>query len=59
MVLMELQNAFDTINHEILLNEMYFVGFSAQSIAWFEPCLSNRRFQVNIKNEFSNVSYIN
>lgn len=38
---------------------MSSVGFSAQQIAWFESFLSNRRFQVNIKNRFSNVAYIN
>lgn len=29
---------------------MYFVGFSAQPITWFECYLSNRRLQVSIKN---------
>lgn len=37
---------------------MSTVGFSAQSIAWFEPYLSNRKFQVNIKSKFSSVAYI-
>ena len=33
--------------------------FSVYSIAWFESYLSNRRFQVSIKNKCSNVVNIN
>ena len=35
------------------------VGFSVQSIAWFESYLSNRKFQGNIKSKYSNVANIN
>ena len=38
---------------------MSLAGFSCQSITWFESYLSNRRFQVNIKNEYSSVANIN
>ena len=38
---------------------MSLAGFSCQSITWFESYLSNRRFQVNIKNKYSNVANIN
>ena len=37
---------------------MSSVGFSSQSITWFGLYLSNRRFQVNIKNKYSNVANI-
>ena len=59
MILIDLQKAFDTVNHDILLKKMYLAGFSCQSITWFESNLSNRRFQVNIKNKYSNVANIN
>ena len=59
MILIDLQKAFDTINHDILLKKMSLAGFSCQSITWFESYLSNRRFQVNIKNKYSNVANIN
>ena len=38
---------------------MSLTGFSCQSIRWFESYLSTRRFQVNIKNKYSNVANIN
>ena len=38
---------------------MSSTGFSSQSITWFGSYLSNRRFQVNIKNKYSNVTNIN
>ena len=38
---------------------MSLAGFSCQSITWFESYLSNRRFQVNEKNKYSNVASIN
>ena len=59
MILIDLQKAFDTINHNILLKKMSSIGFSSQSITWFGSYLSNRRFQVNIKNKYSNVANIN
>ena len=59
MVLIDLQKAFDIIYHKILLKKYFSVGFSAQSIVWFECYLSNRRVQANIKNEFFYGAYIN
>ena len=38
---------------------MSLAGFSCQYMTWFESYLSNRRFQVNIKNNHSNVANIN
>ena len=59
MALINLQKGFCTINHEKLLNKRSSVGFSAQSIVWFECYFSSRSFQVSIKNKFSNVARIN
>ena len=59
MILIDLQKALDTINHNILLKKMSSTGFSSQSITLFGSYLSNRRFQVNIKNKYSNVANIN
>ena len=59
MVLIDLQKAFDTINHNILLKKVFSIACSSQSITWSGSYLSNRRFQVNIKNKYSNVANIN
>ena len=52
MILIDLQKAFDTINHDILLRKMASLGFSNHSIMWFQSYLSDISFQVNIKNEY-------
>ena len=42
MILIDLQKAFDTIDHEILLRKMKYLGFSDATIKWFESYLTNR-----------------
>ena len=53
MILIDLQKAFDTINHDILLDKMQFMKFSKETISWFKSYLSNRKFFVNVENTFS------
>ena len=53
MILTDLQKAFDTVNHDILLKKMEFIGFSEETTKWFKSYLSNRKFKVHIKNTFS------
>ncbi len=43
LVLLDLSTAFDTINHNILLNRLEnFVGISGSALAWFKSYLSDR-----------------
>ena len=44
MILINLQKAFGTINHDILLNKISALRFSDRSINWFQSYLSNRSF---------------
>ena len=53
MILIDLQKAFDTIDHEILIAKMEFLGFSKSVILWFKSYLSNRIFKVNLNKTFS------
>ena len=53
MILIDLQKAFDTVNHNILLKTMEFIGLSEKAIKWFKAYLSNRKFKVHTKNTFS------
>ena len=53
LILIELQKAFDTTDHEILLKKMACIGFSEKLISWFESYLSRRTFKVNIDKKFS------
>ena len=53
MVLIDLQKAFDTIDHGILLNRMNCLGFSNSTVAWFNSYLTDRSFIVNVGKEYS------
>ena len=58
MILINLQKVFDTINHDILLKKLSIIGFSDHTVKWFQSYLSNRKFTVNLKYSFSEVSSI-
>ena len=42
VVTLDLQKAFDTVDHLILLNKLRFIGADELSIKWFNSYLSNR-----------------
>ena len=52
MILIDLQKAFGTIKHKILINKMKFLGFPKEVILWFKLYLSNRKFNVNLNRTF-------
>ena len=59
-ILIDLQKAFDTINHEILLDKLRPIGFSKNTISWYESYLVERHFTVEVANrvsKFANISY--
>ena len=55
MILIDLQKAFDTINHDILLKKLSIILFSNHTVNWFQSNLSNRKFTVNLDNTFLKV----
>ena len=44
MILIDLQKAFDTIDHQILIRKMKYLGFSKNLIGWFKLYFSERKF---------------
>ena len=48
MILIDLQKAFDTIIHLLLLEKMAFLGFSDKTIKWFKSYLTDRKFNVYV-----------
>ena len=46
-IFIDLKKAFDTIDLEILLKKIRYIGFLEKVISWFESCLSVRTFKVN------------
>ena len=53
MILINLQKAFNTINHEILLKNMPALRFTDRSMNWFKLYRSNRSFRVNVHCKYS------
>ena len=58
MILVGFKKGFDTVNHDVLLRKLSSLGFSNHSIMWFQSYLSDRRFQVNIKNRYFSTAKI-
>ena len=55
MILIDLQKAFDTIDQQILLKKMRYLGFSDSVINWFRSYLENRTFSVQVEDSFSSL----
>ena len=51
MILIDFQKAFDTINHEVLLQKLKAIRFSEQSIQWFRSYLCDGIFLVETENK--------
>ena len=48
MIMIDLQKAFDTIDHAIFLKKMKCMGFSESAIGWYKSYLEDRYFVVNV-----------
>ena len=46
MILIDLQKVFDTINLQILIKKIKYLGFSKNVIAWFKSYLSEQKFKI-------------
>ena len=58
MILIDLQKVFDTIDHDILLQKLYAIGFFKHSVNWFRSYFRNRAFLVNLWNVFSQPAWV-
>ena len=56
MILINLQKAFDTIDHQILLKKMKYLGFSKNTTTWFKSNLCQRKFKISINTSYSSPS---
>ena len=53
MILVDLQKAFHTLDHEALLEKVKYFDFRTTAIKWFNSYLSNRKFLICTDNAFS------
>ena len=56
MILIDLQKVFDTIDHQILLKKMKYLGFSKNKITWFKSYLCEQKFKISINTSYSSPS---
>ena len=53
MVMIDLQKAFDTVDHSILENKLKAIGLDGNAIAWFDAYLTNRMQVTDVGGFFS------
>ena len=58
MILIDLQKAFDTTDHEILLQKLKVIKFSESTVKWFKSYISERILLANIENKLSDFGKI-
>ena len=56
MILINLQKAFDIIDHNIQLEKLKAIGFYDDTVNWFHSYLADRAFLVSIENKYSSIS---
>ena len=54
-VFIDLQKAFDTVNHDILLSKLNHYSIRGVAFDWFESYLSDRTQYTTINNERSEI----
>ena len=55
MILKDLQKAFDTINHNILLQKLKTTGFHDNTVNWFHSYMTDQAFLVSIGNKYLSI----
>ena len=56
MILIDLQRAFDTTDHQILLKKMKYLGFFKNTVTWFKSYLCEQKFKISISTSYSSPS---
>ena len=57
-ILINFRKAFDTVEHNILLQKLYHYGIRGNALQWFNSYLSNRHQYVNYNNTSSDMKLI-
>lgn len=59
LVMLDLQKAFDTVDHNILLCKLKAIGFDSLSLDWMRSYLSHREQSVDVNGTLSDIREIN
>ena len=55
IILLDLQKAFDTVDHKILTTKLLAIGCDSNTVKWFSCYLNNRKQFVDVNNSFSSL----
>ena len=55
---LDLKEAFDAVDHEILIKKLEFCGIKNNALRWFISCLSNRKQVCKVAMSTSNSEII-
>ena len=53
MILIDLQKAFDTVDHQILLKKLKYIGFLPETVTMFESYLKNQKLIGSLEKSLS------
>ena len=53
LILLDLSAAFDTVGHDMLIEDLITIGVGGGALKWFVNYLSNRSFKVKVNNKYS------
>ncbi|NQY44078.1 MAG: reverse transcriptase family protein, partial [Legionellales bacterium] len=57
-IFLDFAKAFDTVNHDILLNKLYYYGIRGNILSWFESYLKERKQCVQVGNSISDLELV-
>ena len=58
VVFIDLKKAFDTIDHQIMLQKLKNYGIDQMSLTWFESYLTNRIQKCRVYDQMSNSAQV-